>query len=122
MSSRVLNLGRMIRSRNPSALKSVARVKSVLRRTGSENRNQSPRLITLADELVIDTERHRVSVRGETLNLTVTEFGILNTSRVDQALFEPAIRSSRPCTGQHHSPAVPLTADRTSSKLGEAVG
>ena len=56
----------------------VARVKSVLRRTGSGETEAKPGgLITLADELVIDTERHRVSVRGETLNLTVTEFGIL---------------------------------------------
>ena len=56
----------------------VARVKSVLRRTGSGEADAKPGgLITLADELVIDTERHRVSVRGESLNLTVTEFGIL---------------------------------------------
>ena len=50
----------------------------MLRRTGSGETEPKPGgLITLADELVIDTERHRVSVRGETLNLTVTEFGIL---------------------------------------------
>ncbi|MEO1597622.1 MAG: response regulator, partial [Planctomycetota bacterium] len=43
----------------------VARVKSVLRRTGSGESEPKPGgLITLADELVIDTERHRVSVRG----------------------------------------------------------
>ena len=43
----------------------VARVKSVLRRTGSgETEAKHGGLITLADELVIDTERHRVSVRA----------------------------------------------------------
>lgn len=56
----------------------VARVKSVLRRTSpAESQEKANGVITLANELEIDTERHRVSVRGEPLSLTITEFSIL---------------------------------------------
>ena len=56
----------------------VARVKSVLRRTETiDSEARTDGQITLGDGLVIDTERHRVTMQGKTLNLTVTEFGIL---------------------------------------------
>ncbi|MCJ7582623.1 MAG: response regulator [Candidatus Aminicenantes bacterium] len=52
----------------------VARVKAVLRRP--ETRLESER-ISLGDFLLIDTGKHEVLVRGETINLTLTEFKIL---------------------------------------------
>ena len=56
----------------------VARVKSVLRRTNAfESDSKTRDIITLGNDLVVDIERHRVTVRGEKLELTVTEFGIL---------------------------------------------
>ena len=104
MSSRALNLGRMITSRNPSAPASWWPGQEVLRRTGSgETEAKSGGLITLADELVIDTERHRVSVRGETLNLTVTEFGILKYLAGRPGFVRTRDQIISAVHGEHHS-------------------
>ena len=53
----------------------VARVRAVLRRTGGE-REQSPPPI-VAGEIRIDLERRSVTVEGEAVELTATEFDLL---------------------------------------------
>lgn len=58
----------------------MARIKNVLRRYGEEasDQTESARAIEVADgALVIDVERHTVQVQGKAVDLTVTEFGIL---------------------------------------------
>lgn len=60
----------------------MARVKNILRRysgNGTPTANTpSPNTLSLADEsLLIDTDRHEVRVAGKIVDLTVTEFGIL---------------------------------------------
>jgi two-component system, OmpR family, alkaline phosphatase synthesis response regulator PhoP len=63
----------------------MARIKNVLRRYGSEQNASSladsaslSNSLTLADgALVIDPDRHTVSVNGRPIDLTVTEFGIM---------------------------------------------
>ena len=58
----------------------VARVKNILRRREAELTPvlESSNTITLADgTLTIDTDRHIVMVNGKSIELTVTEFGIL---------------------------------------------
>ncbi len=58
----------------------MARIKNVLRRYGEEasDQTESARAIEVADgALVIDIERHAVQVQGKPVDLTVTEFGIL---------------------------------------------
>jgi two-component system alkaline phosphatase synthesis response regulator PhoP len=52
----------------------VSRVKAILRRTGRDA-GERPR-ITLAD-LVIDSESRQVSMRGEPVHLTTSEYGFL---------------------------------------------
>lgn len=53
----------------------VARVKAVLRRDSKTEEGKSPLL--KIEEMEIDTVRHRVSVEGEKIDLTATEFEIL---------------------------------------------
>lgn len=58
----------------------MARIKNVLRRYGEETSDQaeSAKALEVADgALVIDVERHTVQVQGKAVDLTVTEFGIL---------------------------------------------
>ncbi len=60
----------------------MARVKNILRRYGSDNATPAgpagANTITLAGgSLVIDVDRHEVRVEGKKVDLTVTEFGIL---------------------------------------------
>jgi two-component system phosphate regulon response regulator PhoB len=59
----------------------VARVRSILRRAGEENRTTSePKAISVADgRLIIDPDRHAVTVDHEPIELTKTEFDILHT-------------------------------------------
>lgn len=52
----------------------VARVKAVLRRHDRQEPNQR---IELADGVVMDTKRYEVTVRGRKLELTTTEFKLL---------------------------------------------
>jgi len=54
----------------------VARIKSVLRRRGSDATDESPRLTF--DGLAIDPRRHEVSIDGAPAKLTATEFRILH--------------------------------------------
>jgi two-component system phosphate regulon response regulator PhoB len=54
----------------------LARVKAVLRRNGEEHEKDSP--VLLRGSLVIDAGRHDVSVDGERVGLTPTEFGVLH--------------------------------------------
>jgi len=54
----------------------VARVKAVLRR-GKKIPETSPRRIVIADILTIDPHKYEVTVKGERVNLTSTEFMIL---------------------------------------------
>jgi two-component system, OmpR family, alkaline phosphatase synthesis response regulator PhoP len=59
----------------------VARVKNILRRHGAEVAPavDDSRPLALADgALLIDTDRHTVTVQGRPVDLTVTEFGILH--------------------------------------------
>jgi two-component system phosphate regulon response regulator PhoB len=58
----------------------VARVKNILRRgeEGGAVSVDSPNVTTLSDgALMIDTDRHAVTANGKPVELTVTEFGIL---------------------------------------------
>ena len=56
----------------------VARVKAVLRRSG-ESRPSSAKRIQLGDgRLSIDPERHVTQIDGKTVDLTLTEFGMLH--------------------------------------------
>jgi two-component system phosphate regulon response regulator PhoB/two-component system alkaline phosphatase synthesis response regulator PhoP len=52
----------------------IARVKAVLRRPPSQGETE---IIELGSILAIDTQRHKVSVEGNPVNLTSTEFKIL---------------------------------------------
>ncbi|TLM75788.1 MAG: response regulator transcription factor [Actinobacteria bacterium] len=53
----------------------VSRVKAILRRAGSQAVETKPRVAL--DELVVDGESHTVTMRGEPVHLTTSEFGIL---------------------------------------------
>jgi len=53
----------------------VARVRAVLRRTGGEREQAPPPIV--AGEIRIDLERRLVTVEGETVDLTATEFDLL---------------------------------------------
>lgn len=58
----------------------VARVKNALRRTlGDElgDPGDGTRISLIDDRLIIDTERHVVTIDGVTIDLTLTEFGLL---------------------------------------------
>jgi DNA-binding response OmpR family regulator len=56
----------------------MARLKNILRRREEEAPPPADARIMLADgKLLIDPERHVVTVDGETIDLTLTEFGIL---------------------------------------------
>jgi DNA-binding response OmpR family regulator len=54
----------------------VARVKAVLRRS---SRDALPAAVVTVGDLVVDTDRRTVSARGESVDLTRTEFDILHT-------------------------------------------
>ena len=59
----------------------VARVRSVLRRTGENGEVAMPGdavVSLLSGELVIDPNQHTVSLRGEDIQLTLTEFRLLH--------------------------------------------
>ncbi|MFM1935112.1 MAG: hypothetical protein RI990_71 [Planctomycetota bacterium] len=58
----------------------MARVRAVLRRTGevAEPAESGNRLERLSGRLVVDNDRHQVMIDGQPIELTVTEFGILN--------------------------------------------
>jgi two-component system phosphate regulon response regulator PhoB len=58
----------------------MARVRAVLRRTGevAEPAESGNRLERLGGRLVVDNDRHQVMIDGQPIELTVTEFGILN--------------------------------------------
>jgi two-component system, OmpR family, alkaline phosphatase synthesis response regulator PhoP len=53
----------------------IARIRTVLRRGEAEVVDQEP--IVKAHDIVIDSSRHEVSINGETLEMTPTEFNIL---------------------------------------------
>ncbi|MFO0828902.1 MAG: response regulator transcription factor [Phycisphaerales bacterium] len=57
----------------------MARLRNVLRRTRSDidERERSDRVVLLDGRLIIDPERHVVNVDGAPVDLTLTEFGIL---------------------------------------------
>jgi len=52
----------------------LARMKAVMRRT---TRTEEPPTLTQAHDLVVDDDRHRITLRGETLELTLTEYKLL---------------------------------------------
>jgi two-component system alkaline phosphatase synthesis response regulator PhoP len=56
----------------------VARVRSVLRRSGSGGTISQPRILQLAD-LLMDLDRHEVMLGGRLVELTPTEFDLLRT-------------------------------------------
>lgn len=58
----------------------VARVRNVLRRSQGERAADPPpnRRKLAGERLIIDADRHAVTVNGEPVDLTVTEFGILS--------------------------------------------
>jgi two-component system alkaline phosphatase synthesis response regulator PhoP len=56
----------------------VARVRSVLRRSGSSGALSQPRVLQLAD-LLMDLDRHEMMVDGQPVELTPTEFDLLRT-------------------------------------------
>jgi DNA-binding response OmpR family regulator len=58
----------------------MARVRNILRRQEIDGDKQADgnRLVLIEGRLVIDIERHSVSVDGVTVELTLTEFGILH--------------------------------------------
>jgi two-component system alkaline phosphatase synthesis response regulator PhoP len=56
----------------------VARVRSVLRRSGSSGTLGQPRVLQLAD-LLMDLDRHEMMVDGQPVELTPTEFDLLRT-------------------------------------------
>jgi len=58
----------------------MARVRAVLRRTAevAEPAETGNRLERLGGRLVVDNDRHQVTIDGQPIELTVTEFGILN--------------------------------------------
>jgi two-component system phosphate regulon response regulator PhoB len=57
----------------------MARLRNILRRRGGEAEPVEPagRIVLLDRRLVIDLERHVVTVDGQPIDLTLTEFGIL---------------------------------------------
>jgi DNA-binding response OmpR family regulator len=55
----------------------VARVRAVLRRSGSEGGLAAPRRLLVWGDLRLDPERHRATVEGRPVELTRTEFGLL---------------------------------------------
>lgn len=56
----------------------MARVRNILRRRDEEEAiEDSERMVLMDGRLVIDSERHVVAVDGQTIELTLTEFGIL---------------------------------------------
>jgi len=59
----------------------IARVKVVLRRENQENKNK---VITIADTLTIDLQKHETSVMGEKIELTTSEFKILKLLALKQ--------------------------------------
>ena len=68
----------MVKPFSPAEL--VARVKAVLRRMSStKSEVQNEKVLTFEDgSLVIDTLSHQVSVSGESIELTATEFNLLH--------------------------------------------
>jgi two-component system phosphate regulon response regulator PhoB len=56
----------------------VARVKAVLRRSGEVQPVSGRRIELVEGRLVIDAERHVTQIDGKTIDLTLTEFGMLN--------------------------------------------
>ena len=56
----------------------VARVKAVLRRSGEVQPASGRRLELVDGRLVIDSERHTTTIDGKAVELTLTEFGMLN--------------------------------------------
>ena len=60
----------------------ATRVKTVLRRTGASRKTESDDGTVSHGPVTLDLARHEVTVNGQRLNLTVTEFAVL------QALFE----------------------------------
>jgi two-component system phosphate regulon response regulator PhoB len=58
----------------------ISRVKAVLRRKAKDSAPQpsDPGGVIKIDDLVIDPGRYEVKIKGESVNLTPTEFGILN--------------------------------------------
>jgi DNA-binding response OmpR family regulator len=56
----------------------IARVKAVLRRVENQ---QKPKEVLKVGELVIDTTKHKVKVKGKKLDLTLTEFRLLAARR-----------------------------------------
>lgn len=58
----------------------MARIHNALRRTSAPLREQSmgSRIVRCGGKLVIDKERHQVSVNGKQVALTITEFEMLN--------------------------------------------
>lgn len=57
----------------------MARLRNILRRRGGESEpaESAERIVLLDRRLVIDLERHVVAVDGQPVDLTLTEFGIL---------------------------------------------
>ncbi len=99
----------------------LSRVKAVLRRRRGEE--ASPEAVVRAGDLEIDPGRHRVTFRGEGLDLTVTEFRILHllASRPGRVFTRQQIVDA--VHGVNH-PATERSVDvqvmRLRKKLGEA--
>lgn len=55
----------------------LARMKNILRRQSPDERSRSNRFVLAGGDVVIDIDRHQVMIRGEVVDFTPTEFGIL---------------------------------------------
>ena len=73
-----LNLGADDYISKPFSVKEViARVKAVLRRIKQEQQKQNPSKIISYEDLVIDSDSKKASIKGQTLALTKKEFELL---------------------------------------------
>jgi two-component system phosphate regulon response regulator PhoB len=87
----------------------MARVRAVLRRRAElQETTLDNRLERLEGKLVIDPDRHVVAANGSPVDLTVTEFGILNHLAQRPGFVRTRDRSSPPSTAETWScPAAP---------------
>ncbi|MHB8895733.1 MAG: response regulator [Candidatus Geothermincolia bacterium] len=55
----------------------IARIRTVLRRAGEERAGARKTAVVTFEEIVMDREKHEVIVRGDPVQLTPTEYGLL---------------------------------------------
>ncbi len=55
----------------------VARLKNILRRQNEDGDPKSNRYVLAGGDLILDVDRHHVTIRGDVVDFTPTEFGIL---------------------------------------------